>query len=176
MGLADFMNMMNQAQTQSDDTDDVSDNNSNNNSIPPQSPVAQQNDFYNHPPPPSPIQPVTTPQATTSPSPIQPVATPQAAAGTSPAQHSQLKSNPLPKPKSSPPQQQPQQAYPTTGSTAHDIMAAAQNDPGKGKRGKKGVARFMKRPSNDAVFDQMLKMSENSCRPESAPIIQAPPQ
>lgn len=64
-------------------------------------------------------------------------------------------------------------SFPLTGSTAHDIMMAAQNEP-KNKLPKfakrKGVARFAKRPTNDAVFDQMLQMSENTNRPESAPV------
>ena len=87
-------------------------------------------------------------------------------------QQTQKQQKPIPKPK---PVQQQQVQYPTTGSTAHDIMMAAQNDPQTRKMfGKKpkGAARFMKRASNDAVFDQMLQMSESNNRPESAPVIQ----
>lgn len=165
MELSDFMNIMNsgnQSNTQSNEAD------VNKNEAPQSpelahvssSPLAIQN--------PSPIAEVKEPENPAAP---QPEPKPELKPAKSAEMPPQERNIPLPKPAQS------QQTYPLTGSTAHDIMMAAQNAP-KNKlpkfAKKKGVARFVKRPSNDAVFDQMLQMSENANRPESAPVHMLP--
>lgn len=67
---------------------------------------------------------------------------------------------------------------PVKGSTAQEIMMMANSQKQQrahkfAKRNKDSNAEIGSRPSNNAVFEQMLQMTENSNRPESAPILQA---
>lgn len=160
MDLSDFMNIMNNAGNQNSQNDKVDTN---------KEEVTQS---------PGLVQVSSSPLAIQEPLPTAQINEPE-----KPASNPELKPSksadvppperniPLPKPAQSSP------TYPLTGSTAHDIMMAAQNAP-KNKlpkfAKKKGAARFVKRPSNDAVFEQMLQMSENANRPESAPVHMLP--
>ena len=167
MELSDFMNMMNNSGNQNNSQNDETDGNKDNAS---QSSAAEFVHVSSSPLVCQELSPAAQTNEPAKPPPVQAPALelkPSKSVNVPAPEHN----IPLPKPNQSTP------TLPLTGSTAHDIMMAAQNAP-KNKipkfAKKKGAARFMKRPSNDAVFDQMLQMSENANRPESAPVHMLP--